>query len=528
MPSKQVFALGPESAHYTTSNGAAVSEPYGAQRVGLLGPLLLQDFHHIDLLAHFDRERIPERVVHAKGAGAHGTLEITEDLSDLTANPFLSTKGKKAKVTVRFSTVGGESGSADTARDPRGFAIKIRTEEGNWDWVFNNTPVFFIRDPAKFPHFIHTQKRDPQTHLKDPDMFWDYLSQNPESIHQIMILFSDRGTPDGFHRMHGYSGHTFKWFKKDGTFVYTQVHLRVEGGFKTLNNAEAGKLAGENPDYGIESLFEAIESGHPPVWNVFVQTMTPAQAEQFRYNVLDLTKVWPHAEFPLRPVGRMVLDENVQNYFAEIEQAAFSPSHLVPYIEPSADPVLQSRLFSYPDTHRHRLGVNYQQLPVNAPIVPVANFQRDGPSTFVSQGARPNYQSSIVPLQYKGAPGTLEGGVRDFAREAKHETFVGAAFRDLSEITELDFEQPRALWSKVWNDQQREAYVQNVAGHFGGVKSAEVRARQLSVWAAVDQGLSDRIAKAVGAPTVKPLKVKPASEAIKFRANLGVYTSVKA
>ncbi|KAJ7182598.1 catalase [Mycena crocata] len=528
MPSKNIMNIGPESQHYTTSNGVAVSEPYAAQRVGLFGPLLLQDFHHLDILSHFDRERIPERVVHAKGAGAHGTLEITEDLSDLTSNPFLSSKGKKAKVTVRFSTVGGESGSADTARDPRGFAIKVRTEEGNWDWVFNNTPVFFIRDPAKFPHFIHTQKRDPQTHLKDADMFWDYLSQNPESIHQIMILFSDRGTPDGFHRQHGYSGHTFKWFKKDGSFVYTQVHLRVEGGFKTLNNAEAGKLAGENPDYGTESLFEAIESGHPPAWNVFVQTMTPEQAEKFRYNVLDLTKVWPHGEFPLRPVGRMVLDENPQNYFAEIEQAAFSPSHLVPYIEPSADPVLQSRLFSYPDTHRHRLGTNYQQLPVNAPTVPVANFQRDGAMTFVSQGARPNYQSSIVPLQYHGAPGTLEGGARDLEREAKHENFIGAAFRDLSEITELDFEQPRALWSKVWNDAAREAYVQNVAGHFKNVKSAEVRARQLSVWAAVDQGLSDRIAKAVGAPTVQPLKVKPASEAVKFRANLATFSSVKA
>ncbi|CAK5262178.1 unnamed protein product [Mycena citricolor] len=523
MPSQQVFDLGTESVHYTTSNGAPVSEPYGAQRVGLLGPLLLQDFHHIDLLAHFDRERIPERVVHAKGAGAHGYFEVTHDLSDITSNPLLTSVGKKVKTTVRFSTVGGESGSADTARDPRGFSVKLRTEQGNWDWVFNNTPVFFIRDPAKFPHFIHTQKRDPQTHLKDADMFWDYLGQNPESIHQIMILFSDRGTPDGYHQMHGYSGHTFKWFKQDGSFVYTQLHLRVRNGFKTLNNSQAGKLASENPDYGIQSMFEAIESKNYPTWDVFVQTMTPSQAEQFRYNVLDLTKVWPHKEFPLRPVGTLVFDENPQNYFAEIEQAAFAPSHLVPYIEPSADPVLQSRLFSYPDTHRHRLGVNYQQLPVNAPIVPVSNFQRDGAATFVSQGARPNYQSSIAPLQYKGAPGTLEGGVRDLGRQAKHETYLGAAVRDLSEVTELDFEQPRALWSKVWNDEQREAYVQNVAGHFGNVKSATIRDRQLSVWAAVDQGLSDRIAKAIGASSVKPLKVKPASEAIKFRANIGAF-----
>ncbi|KIY44913.1 catalase [Fistulina hepatica ATCC 64428] len=523
MPSQQVFTTKDEAV-YTTSNGAPVSEPYAAQRAGLTGPLLLQDFHHIDLLAHFDRERIPERVVHAKGAGAHGYLEVTHDLSDITSNKLLTSPGKKVRATVRFSTVGGETGSADTARDPRGFAIKLRTDEGNWDWVFNNTPVFFIRDPAKFPHFIHTQKRDPQTHLKDADMFWDYLSQNPESIHQVMTLFSDRGTPDGYHNMHGYSGHTFKWLKDDGSFVYTQVHARADQGWKTLNNAEAGRLAGDNPDYGTQKLFETIEAGKFPSWTVYVQTMTPEQAEKFRYNILDLTKVWPHLEFPLRPFGKLVLNENAQNYFAEIEQAAFSPSHLVPYIEPSADPVLQSRLFSYPDTHRHRLGVNYQQLPVNAPIVPIANFQRDGFATFVSQGARPNYQSSIQPLKYEGRKATIDGSVRDLERIQKHEAFVGAAYRDLSEITELDFEQPRKLWASVWGDAEREAYVQNVAAHFGGVKSAEVRSRMLSVWAAVDQSLSDRIAVAVGAPKVKPLPFAPASAAVRFRANIGKAT----
>ncbi|PFH51648.1 hypothetical protein AMATHDRAFT_2920 [Amanita thiersii Skay4041] len=520
MPSPQVFNS-KDGAVYTTSNGAPVSEPYAAQRIGLHGPLLLQDFHHIDLLAHFDRERIPERVVHAKGAGAHGYFEVTHNLSDITSQKLFQEVGKKVRATVRFSTVGGESGSADTARDPRGFAIKLRTEEGNWDWVFNNTPVFFIRDPAKFPHFIHTQKRDPQTHLKDPDAFWDYLSQNPESIHQIMILFSDRGTPDGYHNEHGYSGHTFKWFKDDGSFVYVQVHVRADKGFKTLDGATATRLAGENPDYGTESLFSAIDSGNFPTWTVYIQTMTPEQAEKFRYNVLDLTKVWPHKEYPLRPIGKLVLNENPQNYFAEIEQAAFSPSHMIPYIETSADPVLQSRLFSYPDTHRHRLGVNYQQLPVNAPIVPIANFQRDGFMTFVSQGNRPNYQSSIQPLTFAGRKGTLEGSANDVERLAKHEAWIGSAWRDLSEITELDFEQPRALWSKVWNDQERETYVQNVASHFKNVKSPVVKARQLSVWAAVDQSLSDRIATAIGHQTVKPMVVKPASEAIKFRANIG-------
>jgi catalase len=429
----------------------------------------------------------------------------------------LRSVGKKVKATVRFSTVGGESGSADTARDPRGFAIKLKTDEGNWDWVFNNTPVFFIRDPAKFPHFIHTQKRNPQTHLKDADMFWDYLSQNPESIHQIMILFSDRGTPDGYHQQHGYSGHTFKWLKDDGSFVYVQVHLRADGGFKTLDDATAGKLSGENPDYGIENLFNAIQSGNYPSWTVYIQTMTPEQAEKFRYNIFDLTKIWPHGEYPLRPIGKLVLNENPQNYFAEIEQIAFSPSHLIPYIEPSADPVLQSRLFSYPDTHRHRLGSNYQQLPVNAPIVPVVNFQRDGPATYISQGSLPNYQSSIKPLKYGARKGAIDSSARDEEREGRHETFVGGAWRDLSFVTELDFEQPRALWSKVWGDKEREAYVQNVSGHFKNVKSPEVKVRQLSVWAAVDQGLSDRIAAAIGHPPVKPLVVKAASAADKYK-----------
>ncbi|KIY67231.1 catalase [Cylindrobasidium torrendii FP15055 ss-10] len=516
MPSQQV-SNSKDGATYTTSNGLPVSEPYAAQRVGFNGPLLLQDFHHIDLLAHFDRERIPERVVHAKGAGAHGVFEVTHDMSDITSSKFLSTVGAKARATARFSTVGGESGSPDTARDPRGFAVKLRTDEGNWDWVFNNTPVFFLRDPAKFPHFIHTQKRDPQTHLKDPDMFWDYLSQNPESIHQVMILFSDRGTPDGYHNMHGYSGHTFKWVKDDGSFVYVQIHAIADEGFKTLDGKTAGELGGSNPDYGTQKLFESIEGGKFPSWTVSVQTMTPEQAEKFRYNILDLTKIWPHSEFPLRPFGKLTLNENVQNYFAEVEQVAFSPSHLIPYVATSEDPVLQSRLFSYPDTHRYRLGVNYQQLPVNAPIVPIANFQRDGAAVFDSQGARPNYQSTILPLSYAGAKNTLDGGANDISLD--HVNFIGRAYRDLSVLTELDFEQPRALWSKVWSDEQRAAYVENVAGHLGGVKSAEIKARQLSVFAAVDQELSDRVAKAIGAPTVSPVKAAAAHEAIRFARN---------
>lgn len=492
MPSQQVFNAAPEQALYTTSNGRPYPTPYEAQGVaapdGLGHVLALQDFHHIDLLAHFDRERIPERVVHAKGAGAHGYFEATHDISDLSlANVFK--KGTKSPVTMRFSTVGGESGSADTARDPRGFSIKIRTQEGNLDWVFNNTPVFFVRDPAKFPHFIHTQKRDPQTHLKDPDMFWDYLSQNPESFHQVMILFSDRGTPDGVADQHGYSGHTFKMVNDKGEFVYVQIHVRAPE-FKTLDGATAGRLAGENPDYSIQKLFNQIEAGDYPSWNVSIQVMTPEQAENFRYSIFDLTKVWPQKEFPLRPIGKIVLNKNPANYFAEIEQAAFSPSHTVPGFEPSLDPVLQSRLFSYPDTHRHRLGANYQQIPVNAPLVPVANFQRDGfMAVNGNQGSRPNYVSSIRPLQYTKRS-TVELG-----HEKK---LIGGVENFLSQITDLDFEQPRDLWVRVFDDTAKQHYVDNVSGHLGGAKSPEIKTRTLDVFARIHPDIATRIAKAIG------------------------------
>ena len=304
---------------YTLTSGAPVFNPNAAQRVGNSGPLLLQDTHLIELLAHFDRERIPERVVHAKGAGAFGEFELTHDVSHLTCADFLNGVGKKTPMLARFSTVGGEKGSADTARDPRGFALKFFTQEGNCDWVFNNTPVFFLRDPAKFPRFIHTQKRDPRTNLKSADAFWDYLSTNPESIHQVMILFSDRGTPNGFRFMNGYSGHTFKFVKEDGSFNYVQIHCRTAQKIKNLNNEEAGELAGSNPDYATEDLAAAIDRGEYPSWDVFVQVLSAEEAEKFKWNIFDLTKVWPQAEIPLRPLGKFTLNRNVENYFAEME-----------------------------------------------------------------------------------------------------------------------------------------------------------------------------------------------------------------
>ncbi|KAK3325956.1 catalase-like domain-containing protein [Apodospora peruviana] len=482
-------------ALYATSNGVPMPHPYETQRVGENGPLLLQDFHLIDLLSHFDRERIPERVVHAKGGGAHGFFECTNPIPDLTQLDLFSAKSKKCPVTVRFSTVGGEAGSHDLARDPRGFAVKFRTEDGNWDLVANNTPVFFLRDPAKFPHFIHTQKRDPSTHLgsgDDSTIFWDYLCNNPESVHQVMVLLGDRGIPDGWRFMHGYSGHTLKLVNKAGDWVYCQIHMKSMQGAKFITQADS---ATKSPDFSQKDLYDAIERGEYPKWSVEVQTMTPKQAEELwerqRINVFDLTHVWPQAQFPRKKVGEFTLNENAVNYFAEIEQAAFNPAHMPPGIEPSADPVLQSRLFSYPDTHRHRIGPNYQQLPVNAPRTGFrfANFQRDGSMAFYNQGARPNFLSSIDPIQFRD---------RTVDLDKTHGHFTGHAITFLSEIRPEDFNGPRALWQNVWDEPARERFISNVAGKMALCREKEFLKRQIAIFREVDSDIADRLEKATG------------------------------
>lgn len=474
---------------YTNSNGCPIPEPFATQRIGQHGPLLLQDFNLIDSLAHFDRERIPERVVHAKGSGAYGYFEVTDDITDVCGAAFLDTIGKKTKVLTRFSTVGGESGSADSARDPRGFATKLYTEEGNLDLVYNNTPVFFIRDPSKFPHFIHTQKRNPETHLKDPNMFWDYLTSNQESIHQVMTLFSDRGTPASYREMNGYSGHTYKWSNKKGEWYYVQVHFISDQGIRTLTNEEAGELAGSNPDFAQEDLFKEIAKGNGPSWTCYIQTMTQEQAKKAPFSVFDLTKVWPHKDYPMRRFGKLVLNENPKNYFAEIEQAAFAPSHTVPYMEPSADPVLQSRLFSYADTHRHRLGTNYTQIPVNCPITGrVFNpHMRDGAmSVNGNLGAHPNYLATSKPVEFKS-----------FSIQEEQEVWQGAACPFHWKCTDKDYSQATALYNvlaKYPNQQKNLAH--NVAVHVAGA-DAHIQDKVFDMFAKVHPELSANIKKEV-------------------------------
>lgn len=439
----------------TTSTGAPIGEKTASLTVGPRGPILLQDHVLIDEMAHFDRERIPERVVHAKGSGAFGYFEVTHDITQYCKAAVFSQIGKRTPVAIRFSTVGGESGSADTARDPRGFAVKFYTEEGNWDLVGNNTPIFFIRDPILFPSFIHTQKRNPVTHLKDPDMFWDFITLRPETTHQVSFLFGDRGTPDGYRFMNGYGSHTFKLVNAKGEAVYCKFHFKSDQGIKNLDPAKAHELSADDPDYSTRDLYNAIANKNYPSWSVKIQVMTFEQAEKFRWNPFDLTKIWPQSEFPLIPVGRMVLDRNPKDYFAEVEQIAFAPAHMIPGIEPSPDKMLQGRLFSYTDTHRHRLGANYLHLPVNCPYRAKAlNYQRDGPMTYNTDYAGyPNY----FPNSFSGpanAPAALETKF----------TVAGDVTR-YNSADEDNFTQVGTFWTKVLDEGARQRLVENIACH---------------------------------------------------------------
>lgn len=480
----------------TTSWGRPVDDNQNSITVGPGGPIALHDTHLIDKLAKFDRERIPERVVHAKGAGAHGYFEVTHDVTAFTKAKFLEKVGKRTPLFARFSTVGGERGSADTERDPRGFAVKFYTEEGNWDMTGNNTPIFFIRDPLKFADFIHTQKRNPQTNCKDPDAFWDFLSLVPESVHQVTYLFGSRGTPDGFRHMNGYGSHTFKWVNAAEEEFFVKFHFKTESGVKNLKASEAAHLAGADPDYATRDLFNHIASGETPTWNLYVQIMPSAQAATFRYDITDVTKIWPHSDYPLIPVGKMILNRNPTNYHAEVEQSAFSPAHMPPGIEASNDKMLQARLFSYNDTHRHRLGGNFDQIPINCPYMArAANYQRDGSMAVSGNGGNePNYEPNSIAGTPQQAP---EFRFRPYS-------VTGVVGRH-PYSNKQDFEQPGALYRKVMDAEEKTALVDNISGHLKNAKR-EIQERQVQIFYKCDPEYGTRIASKIGV-SVAPAKL---------------------
>lgn len=475
-----------EKKHLTTSFGIPVTDNTNSLTVGYPGPTLIEDFHLIEKLAHFNRERIPERIVHANGAGAHGYFEVTNDVTQWTKAAFLNSVGKKTPLFVRFSTVGGEKGSADSARDPRGFAVKFYTEEGNYDLVGNNTPVFFIRDAIKFPDFIHTQKRHPQTNAKDANMFWDFLSRTPESLHQVTILFSDRGTPKTYRHMNGYGSHTFRWINAEGKSVWVKYHFKTEAGIENWNNEEAVQMAGENPDYATDDLFQHIAGGKEATWKVSVQVMPQEEAASYRFDPFDVTKVWSQKDYPLIPVGRMVLNRNPENYFAEVEQSAFAPANIVPGIGFSPDKMLQGRIFAYPDTHRYRLGANYALLPVNRPTAPARNYMRDGAMRFDDNGgASANYEPNGL-----GGP-AAEPAYTEPALEA-HGPVQRTAYR----LTDNDFVQPGDLY-RLMSEDAKARLVHNLVGHMKNAKP-EIQQRQVQLFYRADPDYGARVAKGLG------------------------------
>lgn len=499
----------PKKIHnLTTASGMPVDDDQNTLTAGPKGPALMQDVHLMEKLAHFNRERIPERVVHAKGAGAHGVFECTADMSKYTRAEFLSQAGKKTEVFARFSTVGGEKGSADAARDPRGFAVKFYTEEGNYDMTGNNTPVFFIRDPLKFPDFIHTQKRNPATNAPDPDMFWDFLSLTPESIHQVTVLFSDRGTPRSYRHMNGYSSHTFKWYNAKGEVFWVQYHFKTEQGIQNLTREEATHLAGEQPDHATKDLYNAIDKGEFPSWRVCVQIMPAKDAKTYRWNIFDITKVWPHADYPLIEIGRMKLNRNPANYFAEVEQAAFSPGNFVPGIGPSPDKMLQARIISYHDAHLYRLGPNYQLLPVNSPkACNAANYQRDGYMRLDDNGAGgPNYW-----------PNSMGGPAPDPTAAEPHIELEGQVARHPQEVTDDDFFQPGELYRRVMTDTDRDHLVGNIVAHLGNAKK-HIQLRQTALFFKADQDYGLRVAKGLGLDAKQIEKLASMSQQERIKA----------
>src|SRR5215468_976228 len=470
----------------TTAGGNPVADNQNSLTAGPRGPVLLADYHLVEKMAHFNRERIPERVVHAKGSAAYGTLTITKDISRYTRARLLSAVGKKTELLLRFSTVAGERGAADAERDVRGFAIKFYTEEGNWDLVGNNTPVFFIRDPLKFSDFIHSQKRDPKTNLRNPTAMWDFWSLSPESLHQVTILFSDRGQPASYRHMHGFGSHTFSFINAKNERFWVKFHFKTLQVIQNHGNAEVAHLIGEDRESAQRDLFEAIERGDHPKWRMMVQVMPETAAETYPLNPFDLTKVWPYKDYPLIEVGILELNRNPENYFAEVEQAALAPSHIVPGVGHSPDKMLQARVFSYADAHRYRLGVNHDSLPVNRPRCPVHNYHRDGLMRSDGNGGdAANYEPNSAggPQQsaaYRESPLRIAGDADRYDHRAGNDDYgqAGALFRLMAPA-------------------QRELLLDNIAGAMKGVPEA-IQLRQIGHFMKADPAYGAGVATRLG------------------------------
>ena len=477
--------------HTTTNAGAPVASDAHSMTVGADGPIVLHDHYLVEKLAQFNRERVPERVVHAKGGGAFGVLEVTEDVSQFT-KAALFQPGTRTEALARFSTVAGEQGSPDTWRDPRGFALKFYTSEGNYDLVGNNTPIFFIRDTIKFPDFIRSQKRLPGSNLRDNDMQWDFWTLSPESAHQVTWLMGDRGLPRTWRHQNGYGSHTYQWINAAGERFWVKYHFKTDQGIECLTSAEADQLAGEDADFHLRDLYESIQRGEHPSWTLYVQVMPYADAASYRFNPFDLTKVWPHGDYPLIKVGTLRLDRNPENYFAQIEQAAFEPSNFVPGIAASPDKMLLGRVFSYADAHRYRVGTNYAQLPVNAPKVETNSYSKDGAMRYSwASPERPVYAPNSV-----GGPAADPSLVGDAGWEADGELVRAAASLHAEDD---DFGQAGTLVREVLDDAARDRLVDNIAGHVGKVTRDELRQRVYTYWRNVDETLGKRVGEAVEA-----------------------------
>lgn len=480
-----------------TQAGIPVQDNQRSQSAGPGGPVLLQDAHLVEKLARFNRERIPERVVHAVGSAAYGHFKVTNpDVSKWTKMKMFSELGNETPVFLRFSTVAASKGGPDTARDPRGFAVKFYTEDGNWDLVGNNTPVFFLRDGIKFPDFVHSQKYDPQTNRQEPDNVWDFFSRAPEATHQFIWLFGDRGIPASYRHMNGYGSHTFMWVNALGEKFWVKFHFKVDQGIRCFTSEEAAVVGGQDPQFCQRDLYDAIRKGEPPSWTLKVQVMPEADAASYRFNPFDLTKVWPHSDYPLVEVGKLVLDRLPENYFAEVEQSAFGPANMVPGIGPSPDKMLQARLFAYGDAQRYRVGVNHGQLPVNAPKgVPSKcpmNHGRDGGMCFGDNGgAAPNYEpNSSDDLRQTGGEYDLDYSV--MGRVGQHPP--------TRHEEDDDFVQAGSLFRLMSRDEQQRL-VSNLAGSLAQVTRADVRERSIHHFASADQDLGRELGTAVAIRT---------------------------